>query len=320
MDEFALIRQYFAKAISRPDVALGIGDDCALLRPPADKQLAVSLDTLVEGVHFPVDAKPGEIATRSFLTALSDLAAMGAEPLWVTMGLTLPTAKGAWVSEFCASFLDIAERYGCDLVGGDMTRGPLTISVQVHGAVAPAKAMKRSGAQAGDTVYVTGHIGDGAAALAVLQGELDLGSIATSVLKQHFYTPKPRIDEGLKLAGVASAAIDISDGLYADLGHICAASGVGAIIETSHLPINLLWSAAVAGEQALKWALTGGDDYQLCFTVPADESDRVNRWIQLGELEAVAIGRIVDDKGISLLRDGEPLKSEGLLRAGYTHF
>ena len=321
MDEFALIREYFAKALVHGDVALGIGDDCALLIPPNGEQLAVSLDTLVEGVHFPHGSAPELIATRAFTTALSDLAAMGAKPLWVTMGLTLPSATESWVSAFCSSFLDITRQYQCALVGGDITRGPLTISVQVHGSVEPSKALKRSGAKAGDHLYVTGCLGDGAAGLAVLEGRLELNTQEKCYLEERFFCPKPCVTQGLKLADVASSAIDISDGLYADLGHICKASAVGAVLEVDRLPINTQWSNAVPSEQALAWALGGGDDYQLCFTVPPEHLGLVDGWIDRGELNATAIGQIIEGRGVTLKKSGKVINKETFINNnGYRHF
>ena len=321
MNEFALIRRYFAdaasKATGQSGVALGIGDDCALLDVPSGHQLAVSLDTLVEGVHFPKDMAPQHIASRAFTTALSDLAAMGAKPLWVTLGLTLPQANTAWVQAFSQSFIAMAQRYDCALVGGDTTRGPLTVTVQVHGVVESTKAIRRSGANIGDTLYVTGSLGDGAASLALLQNRLTVDDAAQQYLKNNFYEPSPRINEGLLLAGIASAAIDISDGLYADLEHVCAASQVGAKLHLERIPCSDHWRSRVSQEQARQWIMAGGDDYELCFTVPPDHTYQIDDWIQSSTLCATAIGEICASEGI-LLYDNRHLVTIDC--QGYQHF
>ena len=317
MDGFALIRQYFAKATLNESVALGIGDDCAVLIPPVGKRLAVSLDTLVEGVHFPVATPAKHIATRALNTALSDLAAMGAEPLWVTMGLTLPRAESSWVEAFCASFLNECDNYGCCLVGGDLTRGPLTISVQVHGAVEPTRHLRRSGARPDDVIYVTGSLGDGAAALAVLQQKITLRKSAQEYLLQRFYRPTPRITEAQHLLGLAHSAIDISDGLLADLGHICEASGVGALIDVNRIPMSAHWRDKVSFDQALAWAVAGGDDYELCFTVPRANTPALDALIGAGQINAVAIGKVSAKPGVQLVNKGKVVAFD---LQGYNHF
>lgn len=317
MDEFALIRQNFAKAIINDTVALGIGDDCALLVPPAGKQLAVSMDTLVQGTHFPEGAAAKRIATRALATALSDLAAMGAEPLWCTLGLTLPTADAQWVSDFCEGFLDFAGTHQCLLVGGDVTRGPLTVTVQVHGSVTPGKALRRSGAQPDDIVYVTGSLGDGAAALAVLQQSITVRKTAQDYLVNRFYKPTPRIKEGLLLTSIAHAAIDISDGLYADLNHICQASGVGAMIDVNRIPLSEHWSGNISRDKALAWAIGGGDDYELCFTVARKHVPTLEDWIKNGRIKATAIGKITHKPEIYMVNKGKAMAFD---IEGYKHF
>lgn len=321
MDEFSLIRQYFAKATQHKSVALGIGDDCAVLIPPKGKHLAVSLDTLVEGVHFPVATPAKHIATRALNTALSDLAAMGAEPLWVTMGLTLPHAEQDWVAEFCASFLSECDHYGCCLVGGDLTRGPLTISVQVHGTVVPDQVLRRSGARPDDIIYVTGNLGDGAAGLALIQHKITLPKSAQEYLLQRFYRPTPRITEAQHLLGLAHSAIDISDGLVADLGHLCAASGVGAVIDASGIPTSEHWHKHVSTDQTMRWALTGGDDYELCFTVPSERAPAIEALVEKGLINAIAIGNIVEKTGVHVLNKSLHKDNVMVLDSlGYNHF
>ncbi|HEY7772570.1 MAG TPA: thiamine-phosphate kinase [Marinagarivorans sp.] len=317
MDEFALIRQHFAKAIVSSDVALGIGDDCALLIPPPNKQLAVSMDTLVAGTHFLEGTAARHLATRALATALSDLAAMGAEPLWFTLGLTLPSADHDWVGEFCESLLNFADEHHCHLVGGDITRGPLTITVQVHGAVDASKAMRRSGAKPDDIIYVTGTLGDGAAALAVLTQNFTVRRSSQEYLQQRFYRPTPRLREGQMLASIASAAIDISDGLYADLGHICHASGVGAMINVNRLPMSEHWRSSVSLDKALTWAISGGDDYELCFTVPRDYINTLEQWIRQERIQATAIGKITANTDILMVNKGKAMEIDV---EGYKHF
>ncbi len=317
MDEFSLIRRYFAQGPVGPDVVLGIGDDCALLQVPPGQCLAVSLDTLVAGVHFPVDAKPYDIASRAICTALSDLAAMGARPLWITLGLTMPSADEPWMRDFCAGLFATAVQYQVALVGGDTTRGPLTISVQVHGAVAPQRALRRSGAKPGDSIYVTGTLGDGAAALALIQQEFEVTPAARDYLLERFYRPSPQLAAGQALAGLASACIDVSDGLCADLGHLCTASGVGARVDADRLPIAAVWREVASAQQRIHWALSGGDDYQLCFTVPAHRLPEVEALQQQGIIQATAIGTITHALGVVVTQAGEPF---ALAHTGYNHF
>ena len=318
MDEFQLIRRYFTRAGgSANSVELGIGDDCALLTVPAGQQLAVSIDTVVAGVHFPVDTPARHVATRALCTALSDLAAMGAQPLWITLALTLPKAEATWLADFSHGLFDVMDEFNLALVGGDTTKGPLTVSIQVHGALPYGQALRRSGARAGDSVYVTGTLGDGAAALALIRQQLTVSPAATDYLLRRFYRPQPQIIQGQKLLDIASSCIDISDGLLADLGHVCAASGVGAQIDVSRLPIADGWRLSVGSRQGEEWALTGGDDYQLCFTVPQERQAQVNDLVTNAQLDATAIGTIKAEPGITLVKDGATLVAES---KGYNHF
>jgi thiamine-monophosphate kinase len=315
--EFDLIREYFVRHAASYGVALGIGDDCALLQTPPDKQLAVSLDTLVGDVHFPSNADPELIAERALRVNLSDLAAMGAEPLWFTLGLTLPSADEHWLKGFSQGLFRVADEFNISLVGGDTTRGHLSISIQVHGAVDPDKSLLRSNAQVGDHIFVTGPLGDGAGALAVIKKELEVGKSAFNYFMDHYYRPQPQITIGQHLGGVAHAAIDISDGLVADLGHICEQSGVGAEILVEHLPLSEPLSKLAKTEQALGWALAGGDDYQLCFTVPADKLKTLETLCQRHHLSALPIGKITDGRGVSCLHHGETVNLD---QVGYQHF
>jgi thiamine-monophosphate kinase len=317
MGEFDLINTYFARASQGDDVELGIGDDCAIVRPPAGRHLVMSIDTLVEGVHFPYNTDPLKIGMRVMCTCLSDLAAMGATPHWFTLALTLPKAEETWLNDFSEGLFQIANQFQCNLIGGDTTKGPLTISVQVHGSVAPGSALKRGGGNLGDVVYVTGDLGDGAAALAALSNKLTVNPSAYSYLMKRFFAPTPRIREGQFLLGKASAAIDISDGLMADLGKLCAASGLGAMIDLGRLPISDLWREQVNQEQAMEWALNGGDDYQLCFTVPAAHQEELSHAIQFGQIRATPIGKLVPQTGVQLFLSGQPYAT---IEHGFDHF
>lgn len=320
MGEFDLIERFFHQTAAEqpgPGVALGIGDDCALLDLPAGQQLAVSADTLVAGVHFPQDATPAEIAERALRVNLSDLAAMGAEPLWFTLALTLPEADEAWLRDFSRGLFAAAGGYACALVGGDTTSGPLSITINVMGAVPRGKGLRRDGANVGDFVLVTHHLGDGAGALAVLQNRWTTSEEYEAYLRQRFYRPEPRLREGQLLRGLASAALDISDGLVADLGHICAASDLAAIIDVDALPLSPALQSCPDREQALRWALSGGDDYELCFTLPQELMPEVGLLIAQGQLQASVIGELVVGQGVHVERDG---RAYPLDQTGYQHF
>jgi len=322
MGEFELIQHYFRQhsAETSPDsVLLGIGDDGALLQPPEGESLVVSVDTLVSGVHFPAEAPAEDIGQRALRVNLSDLAAMGAQPLWFTLALTLPDASEDWLRDFSRGLFECATEYGCSLVGGDTTAGPLSVTIQVMGSVKPSQALRRDGAQAGDYVLVTHSLGDSAAGLALVQKRL-LGGVeeqANTYLQARYYRPAPRLAEGLALRGLASAALDISDGLLADLGHICRASDLGAELNLDDLPLSPALRSLGDPEQALHWALSGGDDYELCFTVPEAQMPELGMRIASGELHATVIGQMRPGSGIQCLRNGEPYEPK---ESGYTHF
>lgn len=316
--EFALIREYFQRDLktdAQQDVLLGIGDDCALLAPPVGL-LAISVDTLVAGVHFPLESSAGDIAQRALRTNLSDLAAMGACPKWFTLALTLPDSDEGWLREFSRELFACADEYHIALIGGDTTRGPLSITIQVMGETPPGAALRRDGASADDFVFVTNTLGDGAAALALLESRTAFEDAHAEYLRNRFYRPEPQLEAALKLRHIASAALDISDGLVADCAHICAASGVGAVLDVEALPL----SEAVQSlplEVAREYALSGGDDYQLCFTVPPENMPELAMLIARGELQATLIGRMVVGAGVQLLLDGEPFF---VARKGFEHF
>ena len=308
-------------------MALGIGDDAALLNSTPGQQLVMASDTLVEGVHFPASASAGQIGSRALCVNLSDMAAMGATPRWFTLALTLPKEKAnnQWLAGFSGAIAGIANRYNLALVGGDTTSGPLTVSLTLLGEVPSGDALQRSGAQPGDRVFVTGTLGDGVAGLKLAINENNIESVSDRLL-QRFYSPYPQIVTGLRLRRIASACIDISDGLVADLGHICQSSEVSATISTEQLPIAED-VRQMAGDQAVSWALNGGDDYQLCFTVSADKLAALQRLIEQFELDVTAIGTIdAADKAYSveksglvtvLDRNGDPIE---IHQQGYKHF
>lgn len=315
--EFDLIQRYFDRSTHEKGVELGIGDDCALLSVPEGQQLAVSMDTLVADVHFPAGADPELIAERALRVNLSDLAAMGATPLWFTLGLTLPSSDADWLESFSRGLFAAANEFDCSLVGGDTTRGPLSITLQVHGSVDAGLALRRSGAGIGDLVCVTGCLGDGAAALALIQDRLRAEDDTCDYLLERFYRPRPQLAEGQLLLGLASAALDISDGLVADLGHICQRSGVGAVIDIERLPLSAAVTANVEHGQATSWALAGGDDYQLCFTVPQAKRSALQSLIDSNQLQVSVIGEVVEGSAVICRDNGVEVN---ISATGYNHF
>lgn len=329
MREFELIRQFFQheqadlllEEKAQASVVLGVGDDCALLQIPLNKQLAISVDTLVADVHFPANAKPDDIAERALRTNLSDLAAMGAEPLWFTLALTLPKnsefLNEEWLRSFSRGLFRTANQYEIVLVGGDTTSGPLSITIQVMGAVDSQYALRRDGASIGDFVCVTNYLGDGAAALAVIQSGLQLDEAHAHYLRERFYRPTPRLAEANLLRSIASSALDISDGLVADLNHICEASDLGAVIDVENLPLSPALLALNDVHQARTWALSGGDDYELCFTVSPEKMPELAMLIAQEKINATVVGEIIGGSGVRCELDGE---TYALDKTGYQHF
>ncbi len=317
--EFALIKRYFSDGMAaRSDVLLGVGDDAALLLPVVGESLALSLDTLVAGVHFPVTTSAENIGYKTLAVNLSDMAAMGAEPAWMLLGLTLPTVDELWLQGFCQGLSQLAAEHQVALVGGDTTRGPLTISLQICGFVPASQALRRDGAQAGDLIYVTGQLGDAGVGLqlALARCELILEPSRRDYFISRLERPTPRIAAGLALRGVATAAIDISDGLAGDLGHILTASGVGATLNVDALPV-----AAEVKALSQEWwwlPLTAGDDYELCFTVAAGRQEEVERAMRQSGSPITCIGQIDTESGLRLQRgSGETIVNRA---EGYQHF
>lgn len=318
--EFELITRYFDRVTSsRRDVEKGIGDDCALLNLPDKQTLAISTDTLVEGVHFLRDIHPADLGYKALAVNLSDLAAMGADPAWLTLALTLPEVNEAWLKDFSDSLFELLDYYNMQLIGGDTTRGPLSLTLGIHGLVPQGRALKRSGARPGDWVYVTGTLGDSAAGLALLQHRIRINDPAVheALIKRHL-RPMPRILQGQALRDLASAAIDISDGLISDLGHILKASGCGARLNLEALPLSEVMKKHFDLEQAIRWALSGGEDYELCFTVP--EINRGALDVALGHygVPFTCVGQLApQSEGIVLLQDGKPVE---INLKGFDHF
>jgi len=267
MTEFELIRSFFARQdVVRPDVVAGIGDDTALLQPPAGQQLAVTSDLLVSGVHFLPDADPFSLGHKALAVNLSDLAAMGAEPAWFMLNLALPKADARWLEPFCRGMFQLAREHNVQLVGGDTSRGPLAIAIEAHGFVPPGQALRRSGAKIGDRIYVTGALGDAALALRHRLGGIRLIERDLAAVAERLDRPTPRVREGMMLRGIAHSAIDISDGLLADLGHILEMSKVGARINLDKIPVSPVCRSHIK-ETGWDTVLATGDDYELCFTV-----------------------------------------------------
>lgn len=316
MSEFDLIARYFTRVT--PSALLGVGDDAALLQVGAGQVLAVSSDMLVCGTHFLADADPYLLGHKTLAVNLSDLAAMGAVPRWATLAIALPQADEAWLERFSAGFFALAERHRVELVGGDTTRGPLNLCVTIFGEVPAHQALRRSGAQAGDEIWVSGVLGDAALALAHLQGRIVLSDDELAACAPALHQPQPRIALGLALRGIASSAIDISDGLLADLGHILDASRVGAEIAFDALPVSETLRHYLDQPLARQCVLAGGDDYELCFTAPAARHDELLRTAVQLALPLTRIGKIVAGRGC-IVHDtaGNPLNIE---TCGYDHF
>lgn len=312
--EFFLIDRIRARIVTRDDVVLGIGDDATLLQPPAGMQLVVAMDTLNAGIHFPPDTAPADIGWKALAVNLSDLAAMGATPAWCTLSLSLPEPDAAWVDAFLDGFDALARQHAVALVGGDTTRGPLSVCVTAFGVVAPGRALRRDAARVGDDIWVSGTPGDAAAALA----QWSAGSARDPVLRERLDRPTPRVALGLRLAGLAHAAIDISDGLLADLAHVCRASGVRAEVDVDALPVSdALGEVAPDPDTRRALQASGGDDYELCFTAPVAQRDAIAAAALDASASVTRIGRIVEGQGVLATADGAPWTP---VRAGWDHF
>lgn len=297
LSEFDIIKKYFqTRAIGRPDVICGIGDDAAVIEPPEHTQLVMTTDTLVENVHFLKETLAEDLGHRALAVNLSDLAAMGAKPAWVLLSLTLPEIDEGWLENFSQMFCSLAAQHQCALVGGNLSKGPLSITVQATGLVPTGQALQRVGAKQGDLIYVTGELGAAQAGLRALKNH------ESSPLTKNFLRPTPQIEIGVALRNVATSCIDISDGLLADLQHILSASEVGAVLDLDKVP--------VCSAIELDDAVTAGDDYELCFTVSPTKTDRIN-------FPASCIGKIVAEPGLRMLRNQKDYVIDNF---GYQHF
>lgn len=312
--EFELIDRYFA-AHDGADVLLGIGDDAAVI--DVHEPVVVAVDTLVGGVHFPPDLAAHSIGYRALAVNLSDLAAMGSKPRWATLALTLPAADEGWIEGFAAGFFALADRHGVSLIGGDTTRGPVTVSVQVLGTLTGGRVLKRSDGRRGDDVYVTGSLGDSAAAIPIFARGAAARTAAQAELIRRFSYPEARVAAGIALAPLAHAAIDVSDGLVADLGHICERSGCAARIDLESLPLSPALLATCSPRQAEDFALGGGDDYELCFTAAPEHAAAIAAALEPTGTAFTRIGQLIDGAGVTCCRGGRPV-SIGV--SGYTHF
>lgn len=314
--EFSIIDRYFAHhAQGHDDVVLGVGDDAAVLRVPAGHELVVTTDTMVAGVHFPVSASPEDIGYKLLAVNLSDIAAMGALPRWASLALTLPAVDEDWLQGFCQGLFGLAAEHNVALVGGDTTRGPLTLSITLQGLVPEGQAIRRDGARSGDAIYVSGSLGDAGLALQHELGNLNVEGIAGVLPRLH--RPTPRVALGQALRGIATAAVDISDGLLADLGHILSNSGVGARLELAALPLSIaVQSMTGTGDWSLP--LAAGDDYELCFTVPPAREAALRKNVAGLGVPVTRIGQIEAETGLRCFdAAGECYAPHGI---GYEHF
>ncbi len=316
MSEFSLIEKYFTRPA--PTAVLGVGDDAALIAISPGINMAVSTDMLVAGTHFYPDADPFLLGRKTLAVNISDMAAMGAVPRWATLALSLPEENEAWLAKFSKGFFSMAESSGVELVGGDTTRGPLTLSVTIMGVVPLGQALRRDGARIGDEIWVSGKLGDAALALAHLQGKNRLEDADYQRVSSALHDPKPRVALGLALRSIAHSAIDVSDGLLADLGHILEQSRVGAEIHFDQLPVSECVQQFSAQAFGKRCVMAGGDDYELCFTAPVEMRARIQQISDELNLPLTIIGRIIrGNRGKVLAQDGTEIQLE---KSGYDHF
>lgn len=314
--EFDIIRRYFTRRSGRADVPLGVGDDAAVLELAAGRRLVLAVDTMVEDVHFPAGLPAADIGYRVLAANLSDMAAMGAQPAWMTLSLSLPHAEESWLDGFAAGLFELADRYEVALVGGDTVRGPLVVSVQIAGWVEADRWLTRAGAQPGDALYMSGVPGEAAAGLALLREPRPEAEAEARALRERFLRPQPRVALGRMLRPLASAAMDISDGLLADLDKLCAASGCGAELDLDALPASAAMQALFAPQTCLDFALAGGEDFELLFTVP--EQFEAALLAQAGTAPGCTrIGRMVEGAGVRCWQGGRRVE---IAQRGYVHF
>lgn len=318
--EFDIIHRYFTRPAK--DALLGVGDDAALIAFNATTDLAISTDTLVLGQHFFPDADPFKLGHKALAVNLSDMAAMGAVPRWLTLSLTLPKdwiqTNTSWLQAFSQGFFALADAHRVELVGGNTTSGPLNICVQIIGEVEKNKALKRSGAKNHDDIWVSGKLGNAALALAHLKQQLTLSGDALEACLPALHTPNARVELGQRLIDLAHSAIDISDGLLADLGHILSNSNLAAVIELEAIPRSWVWNSYASHPQAYEWLLSGGDDYELCFTAPEIKREKIQSLSEELAIPLTRIGKMLQGEGLSIVNsDGITIQSS---KKGYDHF
>jgi len=314
--EFDLIAKYFTRAA--PSAVLGVGDDCALIQPTPGMELAISTDMLIAGRHFMPSDGPGTIGHKAMAVNLSDLAAMGATPLYALLSIALPEADGKFLQGFAGGFFGLAQKHGVEVIGGDTTRGGLlTINVTVIGEVSPGQALRRDAAQPGDDIWVSGTLGDAAVALMHHQGKLRLETDQAIQCFPRLFVPTPRVELGLALRGIAHACIDVSDGFAADLGHILERSNVGAEVWFDQLPLSDALTSMREITVTQECVLAGGDDYELAFTAPAAKRASIQSLGRDLNLRLTMAGRITSEPGLSILKNGQPMP---LARTGFDHF
>ena len=316
LSEFDIIRRYFTRPTTH--TVLGVGDDCALIRVAPDMELAVSTDMLIAGRHFHLDADPAKLGHKALAVNLSDLAAMGATPRWATLSLALPEADEIWLEAFSRGFLHLAAHHGVDLVGGDTTRGPLAICVQIMGEVPKGAALRRDGARPGDEIWVSGWLGDAALLLAHLDHAIVLAPHEVAACLPRLHEPQARVALGRALLGVAHSCIDISDGFAADLGHILERSKVAAVVELARIPCSPVVDRHLPDAVALRALLAGGDDYELCFTVTPERHADVLRIVERIGIPLICVGRIEPGAGLRVLDASGGVVDIGV--AGWDHF
>ncbi len=316
--EFELIERYFKIKSGRADVVKGVGDDAALVRPPPEKELVITVDTLIEGVHFPKQTDPEAIGYKALAVNLSDLAAMGAIPAWFTLSLTLPKIDERWLKGFTCGMFKLASRFDMELIGGDLTHGGLSVTITAVGFTHLSSALRREGAQFGDHIYVTGCIGDAALGLRALNEKIEIDTKDLEFCLTRLNFPVPRVEAGQILSNFATAAIDVSDGLAGDLNHILEASGVGAVIELASLPLSNAFQRVFGDRPDWRLALAGGDDYELLFTVPENKTPQLTEAFEALECGITRIGRIEHQRGLRIWTQERRLFS--LNQSGYDHF
>lgn len=315
--EFELIARHFTRPAA--NAVLGVGDDCALVDVTNGMDLAISTDTMVSGTHFFPDVDPENLGHKALAVNLSDMAAMGAMPYWAMLAITLPNVDHAWLEAFAKGFFDLAQEYNVSLIGGDTTRGPaLVMTITIMGEVPAGAALRRGGAKVGNDIWVSGNVGDAALAVAHRHGKLVLAEDDYREAVMRLYEPTPRVALGQALRGLATSAIDVSDGLLADLTHICKLSGVGATIDLAAVPVSGIGAKHIGSDAGRDAIVAGGDDYELCFTAHPNSRESIEDLVKALGVPITRVGQVKRGKGVSLLgADGKAVKIDG---RGYDHF